>query len=33
MRSPLFWFAVGAGSYWMLQHFTKYGNTGKGAGR
>jgi hypothetical protein len=29
-RSPLFWFALGIGSYWAVQHFTGYGNTGKG---
>ena len=29
-RSPLFWILVGAGGYWAVQHFTGYGNTGKG---
>jgi hypothetical protein len=28
-RSPLFWFVLGAGSYWALQHFTGVGKTGK----
>lgn len=28
-RSPLFWFLLGAGGYWALQHFSGYGNTGK----
>ena len=30
-RSPLFWFALGVGSYWAFQHFTGKGNTGKSA--
>jgi len=25
----LFWFVLGAGAYWGLQHFTGYGKTGK----
>jgi len=29
-RSPLFWFALGVGSYWALQHFTGQGTSGKG---
>ena len=28
-RSPLFWVALGVGSYWAFQHFTGMGNTGK----
>ena len=31
MRHPLFWFLVGAGSYWAVQHFSGFGNTGKAA--
>ena len=28
-RSPLFWFLLGAGAYWGVQHFTGYGKSGK----
>jgi len=28
-RSPIFWFLLGVGAYWGVQHFTGYGNTGK----
>lgn len=28
-RSPVFWFLLGAGAYWGVQHFTGYGKTGK----
>ena len=32
MRSPLFYFVLGFGAYWAMQHFTKFGNTGKSSG-
>jgi hypothetical protein len=32
MRShPVIMFALGFGAYWALQHFTGFGNTGKGS--
>lgn len=30
-RSPVFWFLLGAGAYWAVQHFSGMGNTGKAA--
>jgi hypothetical protein len=28
-RSPVFWFLLGAASYWAVQHFGGVGTTGK----
>lgn len=31
-NSRLFWFLLGLGTYWGVQHFTGFGKTGKPAG-
>lgn len=31
MRFSLFSFALGIASYWAVQHFTGFGNTGRGS--
>ena len=29
MGGKLFWFGLGLGAYWAVQHFTGFGKTGK----